>query len=256
MRLHTLVTVVAALWFSISSLQGREWTDNTGQIRREAEFVKRDGSTVWFKDPDGRSRSAEFDRLSAADQAYIMERERPIANRANGTKPGLVATTLSYRRASGTADTADSPTKMTTLKAAAPTLMKLTGWSGCTPWYCYRSYTSDIPHSSTPSQDTGKRIYCGHKSTWHLVSQKIGEIGGTGAYWLTDPNGYCRHYLALLRCWYNTAPYLGYQRVGSPGGITYWLFDNAPINKFRYNVYYWNGTTWVYYDCCYREIPN
>ena len=248
MKLNIWVFLALAVVTNVA--RAREWTDVSGKLRAEADLIGRAGNQVLFRDAMGHERQVDLTRLSLADRSYVLRREQAADAGTRLSVKSLAVKSLGYRQSHQQTFDTTPRTNM-----APPPLVKLTGWSGCTPWYSYHPTTCcPVPHCP-PHADTGKRIFSGRKSTWHLVTQTLGDVGGTGAYWLRDKNGCPHHYLALLKCWYNTAPWLGYEGVGSPGGITFWLFENGAINQSSYNVFYWNGTSYVFYDCCYREIP-
>ncbi len=253
MRLHSVVAIVAVLSFA-SSLEGREWTDSTGRHRTEAELVKRVGDKVWFKDTAGSSRSVDFQRLSAADQAFIIKHERQDAKHPTGRKRGLVVNTLGYRQVKPVAATGNSQ-----LAAATNTsVFKLTGWSHCTPWYCHHPH----PHPPPPPKPLpvpSKRIYCGHWSTWHLVlQQQQGAISGTGTYLITLPNGAVVRHLVLLNYEDNADGFLRYSAVAPlpDHGIPHWRFANSVVGPCWYRVEWsMNGTVWYFYEYCRVKLP-
>ncbi len=63
------VASVAAMLCAVAA--GREWTDDTGQHRTEAEFVDLHEQTVRLKKPDGSIVRLPLNRLSRADQEHI-----------------------------------------------------------------------------------------------------------------------------------------------------------------------------------------
>jgi type II secretory pathway pseudopilin PulG len=254
MRLHSVVAIVAIL-SSASALQGREWTDSTGRYRTEAELVKREGNTVLFTDTLGHRRSIDFQRLSAADQALVVEHERQRAERvAAGKKKELIVNTLTYRQVTPVPSTDNSQ-----LAAAAnSSVFKLTGWSCCTPWYC------DYPHPHPPAPPKpplpvpSKRIYCGHWSTWHLVFPNDGNVSGSGTYLITLPNNGVVRHLVLLNNVAGPGPYLYYDAVPPlpPSGIPHWRFANSAVGSCWYIVEWsMDGTTWNFYEYCRVKLP-
>src|SRR4051794_23657949 len=49
----------------------REWTDVSGKVSREGEFIAYRDGKVLVRLPDGREASAAMEGFSAADQAYV-----------------------------------------------------------------------------------------------------------------------------------------------------------------------------------------
>ena len=64
---------VALLMLVASPALGRVWTDNTGRMQAEAEFVSSDGQLVSFRLPDGELRRCELNRLSPEDRNLVVE---------------------------------------------------------------------------------------------------------------------------------------------------------------------------------------
>jgi hypothetical protein len=66
--------VSATLLLFVSTHHAREWTDNTGNFKVQADFVDFKGGKVRLKTEDGRLISLAIEKLSEADQAYVNSR--------------------------------------------------------------------------------------------------------------------------------------------------------------------------------------
>jgi len=243
MRLHSVIVVFAILSFS-NQLEGREWTDSTGRHRCEAELVARKGDKVWFKDAAGGRRFVDLRRLSAADQAFVLENERGTAEasaraRTTSNKPALAV----------------NATKLTAGTEVNHALFKLAGWSYCTPWYCDQPFH---PHPSPPTPplpDVGKRIYCGSWSTWHLIHPQTGTSGGTGSYLLSEGGAIVRH-LVLLKFRTSDRTYWYFDADDANPGFKYWRFSNLAAWPDSYEVdFSADGTNWFVYEYCGVKLP-
>ncbi len=253
MRWHALALIAAVLF--PSSLAAREWIDDSGQFRREAEYLYQREGKVWLRGAGGKVYAIAPQRLSEADREYIASLARP----AGSSKAKTAAMTLGYQIPKFPADGGEAATSKQPQGAVNPTFAKLTGWRHC------RSFcVPTIVHCPTPSccpvpPDTGKRIYKGCYSTFHLVCRDPKpQICGTGAYKFLDQQGCCHEYLVRLYFVLQTSPpaWLIYEVVPPvPLGIHFWLFENVSFSKCCYNVYYWHNNSWQYYECSCRRIP-
>jgi hypothetical protein len=251
MRLHIGALVVVVL--VSTSLEAREWTDASGQYRREAELLGREADLVYFQDALGNRLRVGFNRLSVADQQFILASEQ--AGNVPANQPAVEAKTLGFRRvvASRTAaKTSDSAPAADTKTS----LFKLTGWSCCTPWYCYHSCPTPIPHPPTPPlPNFGKRIYCGKWSTWHLVRLNPNLTGGTGDYLLGGPGGTVVRHLVLLKFFGLIGGDWVFQANDPTPGYFFWRFGRSVVGSCWYRVEYWNGAAWVLYEHCSVKLP-
>ena len=252
MRRHVLVFLAVALFPAM--LAAREWTDDTGQYRHEAEYLHEANGEVWLRDARGMFYVVDIERLSQADRAYVASR----GSSARSSKPGTPAKTLAYRIPTFTAanDPApESPTRMMTDARIA----KLTGWHRY-GGHSHVAHHPPIKPCPTPP-DGGKRIYQGRWSTFHLVCRDPKPaICGTGAYKFMDHHGCCHEYLELLWFRVQVGTFWLLYEVADPApplDIKYWLFENTGFSKHHYNVSYWDGSknVWVWYDCAHLRIP-
>ena len=82
------LVLMSLLCFSISiTLHAREWTDNSGVFRVEAELVEVAGATVRLKKTDGTIVAVPLGRLSVADQQYLKSLDQKPSE-ARKTTPG------------------------------------------------------------------------------------------------------------------------------------------------------------------------
>ncbi len=237
------------------TLEARQWTDTTGDYRREAEYVDQSGGMVWLRAIDGKVYRVALEQLSRADQQYVAS----VASRTEPAAATSVFRTLQLRTApSQGAPSRSAPTEQRRTPqrlAAEASVARLTGWH-CYGGHCHVKPCGPV-HPCPSPPDKGKRIYAGHHSTFHLVCRHKNEICGTGAYKFVDKNGCCHEYLVLLRFQVEIPNFWLLYRVdgAAPLGIQYWLFENTAISKYCYKVYYWSGTQYVLYDCACRRIP-
>jgi hypothetical protein len=245
--------VMAASALATTSGFGREWTDITGQYRREAEFVRRDGGRVWLIDAAGHHLSVELRRLSLADQALVAELESGNAGRRAAKRP-MAIETLAYRTAARELGLSvpDSQAEST----GRP--FRLADW--CSSGHCY-VHPHPHPHPPHPPCPPlpvpSKRIYHGCWSTWHLVTQVPKTVGGTGSYLITLGGTVVRH-LVLLEYVGPSNSSLHYRAVGPlpAGAIPNWRFSNVSHDCCWYAVEWsMNGTDWYFYEWCRVKLP-
>lgn len=255
MRLHTTFVLLAAIAMFSTSAEAREWSDSTGRHRTEAELVKHEDDKVWFKDTAGRSRSVDFERLSAADQAYVMEHERQSANQEPSVKKqDLVVNTLSYRIGQQRPAAKRMATKLTANAQAATSLFKLAGWSYCTSANCHHPHPHPPAPPKPPLPKYGKRIYHGGWSTWHLVRLQNGPTGGTGSYLLTEGGAIVRH-LVLLKYVNEDRTYWYFEADDPKPGFKYWRFSNLVVGSCYRVEYSADGKTYYVYEYCRVKLP-
>jgi hypothetical protein len=78
-----VVVVVVLLVARRAAAQSREWSDNTGRFRIQAELVEVAEDGVTLRRTDGSTVKVPLDRLSEADQRHIRERgARPVPRQA------------------------------------------------------------------------------------------------------------------------------------------------------------------------------
>jgi formylglycine-generating enzyme required for sulfatase activity len=70
-RWRNLVPAAGLLLVVAASTSAREWTDNTGAHKTEADLVEVRGNEVVLKKPNGQVISLPIDRLSKSDQEYL-----------------------------------------------------------------------------------------------------------------------------------------------------------------------------------------
>jgi SLA1 homology domain 1, SHD1 len=201
----------------------REWTDNTGQYKRTAEFVRRDGANVVLERENGGETHVSWNRLSAADQMYIEE-----------LMAGL-----------------EPPSAPPASQAVAQR-----GFNGVMRFANFQQ--TDVPtEEDTRNYDVQgttralrKYIYCGCGNGIRLVG-----MYGTAAYYF-----YGGHYLAYLvrdstreqadPNYFYYLPLFGDPRTSG------WALSRWPIASYgRYAVYRHNGDRWVFFGCYHRERP-
>jgi len=74
---RTILALVAVLSLTVSPVaDARTWTDRTGQLQVEAEFVAAEPGKVWLRRDDGELFGVPLSDLSTADQEYVRERVR------------------------------------------------------------------------------------------------------------------------------------------------------------------------------------
>jgi S1-C subfamily serine protease len=83
------LAVCGALLLAASG-HGRQWTDNTGKHRIEAEFVEQRGNVVRLKRPDGSVFELPLDRLSTDDQDFIRKTAPSATNKSAATNTAEV----------------------------------------------------------------------------------------------------------------------------------------------------------------------
>ncbi|MCC9603421.1 hypothetical protein LOC67_22970 [Stieleria sp. JC731] len=90
MRWLALVIVVASFALAPSVSSARQWTDQTGKYRVEAELVAVRGKNVVLERADGRIVSLPINRLSNADQEFLQQHlaeqnkpAKPVADQPN-----------------------------------------------------------------------------------------------------------------------------------------------------------------------------
>ena len=71
-----LFAVAAFSWIGWSGADGRTWTDSTGQLQVEAEFVSSQPGMVWVLRTDGEVFGVPLDGLSKGDQEYVLQQLR------------------------------------------------------------------------------------------------------------------------------------------------------------------------------------
>ncbi len=69
MNVCKLLLAVAVMF--PTTLLARQWTDDTGQFRREAEYLRHDARNVWVRDDSGRTFVVALERLSQVDRQYV-----------------------------------------------------------------------------------------------------------------------------------------------------------------------------------------
>jgi hypothetical protein len=233
----------------------RQWTDDTGQYRREAEYLRHDDEHVWMRDDSGRTFVVALKRLSLADREYVA-----LESGETVTSPQMLLKTLAFRlpRQSSTHEVAGAKTAAT----AEDSLTKLTGWH-CYGGHCYVTMHHHHPSPVPPAPPTSdKRIYTGCYCTFHLVCRDPAPaICGTGAYKF-QVGGNVNEYLVRLQ-YVGTVPtatssFLLYSVVApAPLGITYWYFEDPATPKHCYRIYYFSTATGVvlYDHCAQRRFP-
>ena len=250
MRRHVVVLLAAAVFPTFAA--AREWTDDTGRYRREAEYLYEENGEVWLRDAGGMFFVIDLARLSPMDRAYVASR------RAAGSSDtaGAPAKTLSYRMPTVEAASDRIGQRVGRMLTEAR-VARLTGWH-CSGGHCHVVHHPPIKPCPTPP-DKGKRIYQGRWSTFHLVCRDTdGSICGTGAYKFMDQKGCCHEYLELLRFRDQVSGWWLLYEVASPSpplGIRYWLFEDTSFSRYHYNVYYLLGMRYVWYDCARLRIP-
>ncbi|MEX2112819.1 MAG: SHD1 domain-containing protein [Pirellulales bacterium] len=251
MNARTLLLAVAVL--IPTNLLARQWTDDTGQHRREAEYLRHDTQQVWLTDGAGRMFVVARERLSAADRQYVAMREQPRQSAADQTP----VTTLAFRMPPAPGMSAEPGTTLAS-GTAATSIAKLTGWH-CHGGHCYVT-VHHPPMPVPPAPPTSiKRIYTGCYSTFHLVCRDPAPaICGTGAYKF-NVGGYVREYLVRLRYFGTAGTFRIYTVADAPAplGITYWYFEDPATPLPCYRIYYYRpGTGVVLYDpYSHRRIP-
>jgi len=74
-----MLTLVAALAVTTVA-SARLWTDSTGSMQKEAEFVRLMGEVVYLRTPDGKLAQVPLATLSATDQEFIASGAAATAN--------------------------------------------------------------------------------------------------------------------------------------------------------------------------------
>ncbi len=77
--MRSLVFCVATVLVAVVSVDARNWTDNTGQHKTEAEFVAFEDGMVQLRKADGTTISLPIGRLSKADQDFVRSQSKPPA---------------------------------------------------------------------------------------------------------------------------------------------------------------------------------
>ncbi|HEY1601131.1 MAG TPA: SHD1 domain-containing protein [Pirellulales bacterium] len=171
--------LAVALLVGLSTVNGREWTDSTGQFHREAELTEYRVNEVVLKKQSGVSVVVPVERLSVADREYLGNFARETLNidePASGAEPAVYE--------DGPAESAGSNSK---------------GRPNAAPVATLASYVEDEELAAPEDEAAAgtyayKRIFSGCRSTFHLIHN-----GGTGAFWLRHHNGHCHHYLTNLK---------------------------------------------------------
>ncbi len=242
--------LIAAVLLLPTVLHAREWTDASGRLRREAEYVDHDATRVWVRNEAGRVLVVDRARLSAADRMYVADLERHVKRDA---RPAAL-TTLAVRKSRTSASASHLPTKSMTDQSVA----RLTGWH-CHGGHCHiDGGHPHVPHHPCPvPEDKGKRIMKGCYSTFHLVDvwyPNQPEYDGTGAYKFVDAQGCCHQYLELLTVSKQPSTNfdLYFRVVDSTPALTVtdWYFQRITAAPNWYHVFYSadGGKTYVYYD--------
>jgi hypothetical protein len=249
----------------------RQWTDQSGQFRRDGEYAGQLNGQVWIRSATGATYRVSIDRLSSADQDFIASlteqglapsRTAPAAQ-SNGRRivnssAAIPLTTLSHRIPRLDGAVADpAVARRATIQRTSDAIMRLTGWH-CHGGHCYTVHNyHHVPHMPCPKPvDHGKRIMKGWHSRFHLVNvwdPKNPDNDGTGAYNFVDSAGCCHLYLELLQV--SQAPStnfdLWYKVVDSTPDlkVTHWHFKRILFTHNSYHVYYSvDGTNYTYYD--------
>jgi hypothetical protein len=242
--------VLAAVLLLPTSLSAREWTDVSGRLHSQAEYVDHDATRVWVRNAAGKVLVADRERLSAVDRKYVADLERVGQGDAGQTS----FTTLALRKSKASASASHSPRKSITNH----TLARLTGWH-CDGGHCHiDGGHPHVPHHPCPvPEDKGKRIMKGCYSTFHLVDvwyPNQPEYDGTGAYKFVDAQGCCHQYLELLKVSKQPSTNfdLYFKVVDSTPALTVtdWYFQRIMAAPNSYHVFYSadGGATYVYYD--------
>jgi hypothetical protein len=209
---------------------------------------------VWLRDSKGAYVVVQLDRLSRADRDYVAQRGTGLRSETTGRAE---VKGRAYRMPTLAAKN-DAPLDRLTRLTTDARLARLTGWQ-CYGGHCHVSHHHPPVKPCPTPPDSGKRIYQGRWSTFHLVRRDPKPaICGTGAYKFMDHQWCCHEYLQLLRFAAEVPNFWLLYEVASanpPLGITHWLFQNTGFSQHHYHVYYWNGSTFVWYDCAMLRIP-
>jgi hypothetical protein len=231
-------------------LQAREWTDSTGQFRREAEYLSQSEGKVWLRAPDGKTLAVSPDRLSSADRAYLAA----LPGSASEKLPAAVVPASAPRAPQATsAPNASAPVRLLrSINSAA--VARLTGWH-CHGGHCYVTHHHPAPLPPPAPNTSTKRRYFGYFSTFHLPRRDVGKLSGTGSYkFLTG--SYVVAYLEML-IFNGALPGFSVYAVDQPGplGITNWYFEDVAPAPGSYRVYYFAPATGVvfYEYACLRN---
>lgn len=207
MRTRITWLMVLILWPAVAS--AREWTDNTGRYHTNGKLMARMGNSIWLEKTDGQPVVVPFDKLCAADRAYLVETlgadpAAPIAPTVNPERAQWSQATLTNGR------------------------FKLTGMQ------------DDIVEEEDPHARPRKYIYHGCGVTAHLARTPSPSPGiGTVAYWL---GGW--HRLDGLESAAAQPHYYVFRVVVAGNNYSYWAFGKHTYGCGSYPVYVWNGA-WI-----------
>lgn len=228
-----------------SPLTAREWIDASGRYREEASFEKMENGSVWLKKKNGSRLIIEFDKLSAANQAYIVAIQRsasakPVAPTSTETSLAKTNLTSATRRASSARE-ASSTIAIAQQAAPIPAATKPAVPNPAAP-----DPAAPIPAAPTHNYQP-KYIYSGCCGTFHL----LGDVG-TASY--RSP---FHGYLSPLKYWKTDLAFIYYHEVGGHPYIIAWRFSRIPMDHCcRYSVEYLpRYGVWCHLDFVCRDQP-